>query len=65
MTRLSHTDMARELAKLVWSKQKWLLQFSTGKDKRPDHELERVRQERDVLQQATDDYENASKRRAA
>lgn len=60
--RRSHSDMAHELAKLVYGKVTWLHRFASGKDKRPDHDVERVRRERDVLLQAKDDYENAAHR---
>lgn len=61
--RLSHSDMAVEISRLLSGKVAWLQRFSGGRDKRPDHELERVRRERDALQQARDDYERAASRK--
>lgn len=61
--RIPHDEMASELAKLVYSKATWLADFSHGSRKRPDHEIEQKRRERDVLQQAYDDYSAASERR--
>jgi len=63
--RLSHTDMADELAKLIYSKTTWLADFSHGSRKRPDHEIEQKRRELAVLQQAYEDYSAAAERRAS
>lgn len=62
--RFSHTEMVHELAKLVFSKTTWLADFSDGKNKRPDHEIETRRRELSVLQQAHDDYAAAVRRKA-
>lgn len=63
--RLSHTDMADELAKLIYSKTTWLADFSHGARKRPDHEVEQKRRELTVLQQAFEDYSAAAERGAS
>ena len=63
--RLSHSEMAYELAKLVYGKLDWLRRFGSGKGKRGDHEIELKRRELAVLQQAKDDYTRAAARDAA
>lgn len=60
--RLSHDQMSHELSKLEWPKRTWLETFSTGRNARPSHEIERVQLERRVLEQARDDYAKAAKR---
>ncbi len=62
MTRIPSDTMSHELSKLVWSKAQWLESFSTGRNARPSHEIERVQRERRVLEQARDDYAKAAKR---
>jgi hypothetical protein len=64
MERLSHSEMAYELAKLVYGKLDWLSRFASGKNKRGDHEIELKRRELAVLQQAKDDYQKAAERAA-
>ena len=61
--RFSHSFMADELDKLVYSKTVWLADFSQGHKKRPDHEIETRRRELDVLRQAAGDYRQAAERR--
>lgn len=60
--RLSSQDMADELSKLIYGKLDWLSKFSDGKNKRPDHDIERVRYENKVLTQAAHDYRRAAQR---
>lgn len=60
--RLSAREMTDELSKLLYGKLDWLSRFSTGRNKRPEHELDRVRRERDVLSQAAHDYRRATER---
>jgi hypothetical protein len=60
MTRLSHADMAHEFTRMCVSKINWLHRFSSGRDKRPDHEIETKRHELSVLQQAKEDYQRAA-----
>ena len=65
MTRLSHPEMAEEIGKMVWSKRTWLDTFSSGSNRRPDHEVEVRRRELEVLQQAEADYRKAAERIAS
>lgn len=65
MTRISSEQMAEEISKLIWGKREWLRNFSSGKAKRPDHEIERVNREMDVLLQAAADYRRSAERNAA
>ena len=66
MTRsFTYAEMAEEIAKLVWSKQTWLDQFSSGPKRRPDHEIETRARELAVLQHAEADYRAAAGRRRA
>jgi hypothetical protein len=60
--RLSSQGMADELSKLIYGKHDWLSKFSEGKNKRPDHDVERVRYELKVLTQAAHDYRRAAQR---
>jgi hypothetical protein len=54
--------MAEEIGKMVWSKRTWLDTFSSGSNRRPDHEIETRSRELAVLQQAEADYEAAAER---
>jgi hypothetical protein len=54
--RISSSEMADELNKLVIGKATWLQDFSDGKRKRPDHEIETRWRELKVLKQAVSDY---------
>lgn len=65
MTRLTHREMADNFAGQARSKAKWLMDFSTGRNKRPDHELEQRRADLRALEQAAGDYERAAERSAA
>lgn len=60
--RRSNQDMADEISKLVYGKHCWLNDFSSGRNKRPDHDIERVRRESEVLSQAAHDYRRAAVR---
>lgn len=60
--RIPNERMAEELNKLVIGKATWLSDFSDGKRKRPDHEIETRRRELTVLKQATSDYQRAAQR---
>jgi hypothetical protein len=62
MTRIPNTDMAEELNKLVIGKATWLQEFSEGRRKRPDHEIETRWRELEVLKQAVSDYTAAAQR---
>lgn len=65
MTSLSHDEMAHELGKLCYGKVDWLHRYTSGKQKRPDHEIELKRRELSVLTQAKEDYQRAAQRDAA
>lgn len=65
MTRLPHDQMQIELTKMAVSKIDWLQRFSSGRDKRPEHEIDTKRRELSVLQQAKEDYQRAAERDAA
>lgn len=62
MSRFTHSEMAEEINKMVWSKQTWLDEFSTGAKRRPDHEIETRARELEVLRQAEADYRRAAER---
>jgi hypothetical protein len=57
--------MAEEIGKMVWSKRTWLDTFSSGTNRRPDHEVETRGRELEVLQQAEADYRRAAERFAS
>jgi hypothetical protein len=60
--RIPNNEMAEELNKLVIGKATWLQEFSEGRRKRPDHEIEAKWRELAVLKQAVSDYAAASER---
>lgn len=62
--RFTHAEMAHEMDRMAHSKYGWLSTFSTGKKKRPDHEIETQRHHLAVLRQAAADYRNAAERAA-
>jgi hypothetical protein len=62
MERIPNNEMAEELNKLVIGKATWLQEFSEGRRKRPDHEIEAKWRELAVLKQAVSDYAAASER---
>lgn len=62
MTRIPHPEMTHELSKLIYAKATWLSTFSQGSKARPPHEIDRVKRERAVLEQAHDDYAAAAAR---
>ena len=62
MSRISHSEMAEEIGKLVWSKRTWLDTFSGGSNRRPEHEVETRTRELAVLEQAEADYRRAAER---
>jgi hypothetical protein len=57
--------MAEEIGKMVWSKRTWLDTFSSGSNRRPDHDIETCSRELSVLQQAEADYRRAAERIAS
>lgn len=60
--RIPNAEMADELNKLVIGKAAWLQDFSGGKRRRPDHEIETRWRELAILKQATSDYSRAADR---
>ncbi len=60
--RLTSQEMSDELSKLIYGKHVWLENFSGGRNKRPDHDIERVSRELNVLNQAASDYRRAKER---
>jgi hypothetical protein len=64
MSQFTHAEMADEIAKMVWSKQTWLDDFGSGRNKRPDHDIETKQRELAVLEQAHADYRRVAKRSA-
>lgn len=60
--RFSSDVMALELEKLIVSKYEWLNRFSEGRNKRPEHEIDRVKREAAVLSQARADYHKKHER---
>lgn len=63
--RLTHAEMADAIGKMVWSKQAWLDDFSSGSRRRPDHEIETKSRELAALRQAAEDYQRAAERKSA
>lgn len=63
--RHAHYTMVDELAKMIWSKETWLHDFSGGRNKRTDHEIELKKRELSVLHQAWADYKRAAERTVA
>lgn len=61
----SFAEMAEALERLAYGKAAWLSDFSAGKKKRPDHEIQSRRHELEVLRQAVTDYRRAAERKAA
>ncbi|SFJ54648.1 hypothetical protein SAMN04515648_4531 [Phyllobacterium sp. CL33Tsu] len=62
MSRIPNHEMADELNKLVIGKATWLQDFSEGRRKRPEHEIETRWRELAVLKQAVSDYSAAADR---
>jgi hypothetical protein len=61
-SRIPNQEMAEELNKLIVGKATWLQDFSEGRRKRPDHEIEARWRELTVLKQAASDYSAAAER---
>lgn len=61
--RLSHREMADEMAKAVYEATTWMADHGQGPKRRPDHEIEAKRRRIDVLKQARDDYQAAAARK--
>ena len=65
MTQLTHAEMVDEISKMIWSKRTWLDDFGSGRNKRPDHDIETKERELAVLEQAEVDYRRAAERKAS
>lgn len=65
MSRFTYAEKLLACQKMAWSKRTWIEQFSGGRAKRPDHE---INEQRDLLAKLEDmqaDYERAARRDAA
>ncbi len=62
MPRLSHSEMATELAHMVAIKAKWLADFSSGPNRRPDWNIKQQEKALAVLERAQADYRRAAQR---
>lgn len=60
----SFREILDEVEKMIWSKRTWIESFSTGKSKRPDHEIETKTREVAVLERVATDYRRASGRQS-
>ncbi len=65
MTRLSHIAMRDGIMGMLTAKRTWLSQFSSGKNKRPDFEIQQRESEERILSQAHEDYAAAAARKEA
>lgn len=54
--RIPSLDMADAFDSMSYGKEAWLADFSDGRKKRPDYEIEQKRRELAVLQQASREY---------
>lgn len=60
--RLTNQEISDEISKLIYGKHVWLENFATGRNKRPDHDIERVTRELNVLNHVATDYRRAAER---
>ncbi|MDR6632367.1 hypothetical protein J2X72_001151 [Phyllobacterium sp. 1468] len=60
--RLTNQEVSDEISKLIYGKHVWLESFATGRNKRPDHDIERVTRELNVLVHVAADYRRAAER---
>lgn len=65
MTRLSHAQMVNLLTLMIHEKEQWLSKFASGKDQRPEWNVNQQRERLQVLKQACHDYTVERDRRAA
>ncbi|MGI8388046.1 hypothetical protein [Brucella anthropi] len=61
---VSLQDKLARVEKIKNEKVWWLADFSEGKSKRPDHELENRRVDVEILEAVAQDYRNAIARKA-
>lgn len=50
---------------IVQAKMTWLESFSSGRSKRPDHEIEQMRAQVEALHEIADDYRRSIERKGA
>lgn len=60
--RIPSLDMADRFDRMVYGKTCWLADFSDGRMKRPDHEIEEKRLELAALKQAAFEYRASAER---
>mgnify|MGYP001041092286 CR=1 FL=1 len=60
--RISSLDMADAFDRMIYGKTCWLADFSQGRKKRPDHEIEEKTRELAVLKQAAFEYRASAER---
>ena len=60
--RISHSDMAFAMQKMLYSKELWIKTHGGVKTPRPAHEVEEQRSLCDALRQAVSDYSAAASR---
>ena len=62
MNRLIHSEMVHMLHCMAQSKRKWLRDFSVGRNKRPDWNIQGQQEQLQALEQAQADYQAAADR---
>jgi len=65
IARFSPQQKLDMLRSIIWSKQTWLDQFSSGRTKRGDHEIDQKRQEVAVLRDIEQDIVRIAEGRAS
>ena len=60
--RISHSDMAFAMQKMLYSKELWIKKHGAGKAPRPAREVEEQRSLCHALRQAVSDYSTAASR---
>ncbi|HEV7418209.1 MAG TPA: hypothetical protein VGN98_18830 [Tianweitania sediminis] len=61
--RIPADQMVHELERMVWSKRTWIADFGSGRNQRPQHEIDNKTREAEVLEQAVADYRTMARRR--
>lgn len=60
--RIPSLDMADELDLMIYAKVTWLADFSQGRNRRPEHEIEHKQRELAILKQAAFEYRASAER---
>lgn len=60
----THQQKLDRVEKIIREKQLWISQFSSGRNKRPDHEIDNRQQDVNVLEEIAVDYRRAIARQA-